>query len=188
MMSDIDEHRRRAIPVRTLVSAAFLLCGAAIASAQAPTPAPTPDSLKIGAHVRGVTSADGVRIEGFFRAAEADSLRIGPCKNCDASPAIPLSSLRYLQVERRRRSIGPGETAAFLMVGSFLGAAAGGLTGAAVAYHQVHKPNCGDLCGLNWLLVPYLGAAGAATGFVVGGVFAATHRESYWVGVHLPAP
>lgn len=186
-MFDVDQRRPRAIPARTLASAALVL-RAALATAQSPTSAPTPDSLKIGAHVRGVTSADGVRIEGFFRAADAASLRIGTCKHCDASPAIPLSSLRYLQVEQRRHTISAGEAAGYLIVGTFLGAAAGGITGAAVAYHQVHQPNCGDLCGLNWLLIPYLGAAGAATGFVAGGGFAVTHHESYWVGVRLPVP
>jgi branched-subunit amino acid ABC-type transport system permease component len=73
------------------------------------------------------------------------------------------------------------------MVGTFLGAIAGGLAGAAIAYHDVHKPNCGDLCGLDWLAVPYLAGGGAAAGFVTGGVLAATHHESYWVGVRLPA-
>src|SRR5262249_51875700 len=75
------------------------------------------------------------------------------------------------------------ETAAYLLSGTFLGAIAGGLTGAAIAYHDTHKPNCGDLCGLDWLAVPYLGAGGAAVGFVAVGVPAATHRASAWVGV-----
>ncbi len=170
--------------VQSIAAGVLVFVGARGAQAQTP---PTPDSLPVGARVRAVTSADGVAIEGFVRAAGADSLRIGACKRCDARPAIPLASLRFLQVEQRRHHITPGERSAYLLTGGLLGAVAGGLTGGAWAYNKVRKPNCVDLCHANWLALPYGAAAGAMAGFIVGGVFVTMHQESYWVGVRLPA-
>jgi hypothetical protein len=157
----------------------LIAVGANTAHAQFPKSPPTPDSLPVGAHVRGVTSSDGAQIEGFFRAADADSLRFGACKRCDPGPAISISSLRFLQVERWRHHMGTGEMVADLGFGAFLRAIAGGAVGWAWAYHEVRQPNCGDLCGLSWLAVPYAGAAGGAVGLVAGGAIGLTHHETY---------
>jgi len=166
-----------------------VLAGASAASGQRPVPTLGPDSLAIGARVRAITSLDSVRIEGFVRAASLDTVRIGECKQCDPGTPIPLSTLRTLEVERRRHKVTVGATIADMGIGALLGVVAGGATGWVWAYYDVHQPNCGDSCGLSWLAVPYLAIAGGAVGLVGGGVVGlSAHHESYWVGVRLPAP
>src|SRR5262249_19076294 len=97
-MSEVRRHGRPAVRTRPFLACAFMILGASVAAAQSPPSSISPDSLPIGARVRGFTSTGGVSIEGFVRGTSADTIRVGECKACDPGTTIPLSTLRYLQV------------------------------------------------------------------------------------------
>lgn len=185
-MSEVRPHSRRVVRARRFVAGAFMILGASGAAAQVPPTPTSPDSLPIGARVRGTVATSGESIEGFVRGASADMVRVGECKRCDPGTAIPLSTLRQLEVERRRHRIEGSRVAVYMGVGLFAGVIAGGAVGGIYALHG-HDPRC-DLCFPSWLAVPALGAVGGATGLVAGGIVGLSYRESYWVGVRLPVP
>ena len=181
-MSEVRPRRR------AVVAAVFIVLGTSVAAGQSPPSSVSPDSLPIGARVRGFTSTGGVSIEGFVRGTSLDTIRVGECKECDPGTTIPLSTLRYLQVERRRHRIEGGRVAVYMGIGLFAGGIAGAAAGGIYAAHETHDPKCGDLCALSALAIPYWGAIGGAAGLVAGGIVGLSHRESYWIGVRLPVP
>jgi hypothetical protein len=93
-----------------------------------------------------------------------------------------------LEVEKRRPNIRAGTTIRDMVFGGFVGAALGAGVRAAWAKYVTSKPDCRDLCGLNWLAVPILGVSGSGAGLVTGGIIGLTRRESYWVRVTIPVP
>jgi hypothetical protein len=187
-MSEVRPQGRLVARVRPFVVGVLVVLGTSVAPGQASPSSISPDSLPIGARVRGFTATGGVSIDGFVRGTSTDTIRVGECKACDPGTTIPLSTLRYLQVERRRHRIEGGRVAVYMGIGLFAGALAGAAAGGIYAVHETHDPKCGDLCGLSVLAVPYWGAIGGAAGVVTGGIVGLSHHESYWVGVRLPVP
>src|SRR5262249_59925378 len=117
------------------------------------------------------TSTGGVSIEGFVRGTSADTIRVGECKACDPGTTIPLSTLRYLQVERRRHRIRGGLMAGDMLGGLFVGTIAGAAAGSIYAFHEghAHPPRCRSLYGACALAIPYWGAIGGPGRLAGGG-------------------
>jgi hypothetical protein len=146
----------------------------------------TPDSFTQGAHVRAVIRSDGTTLDGFVKSVNHDTLLIASCKTCADGVPAPLVTLRDLQLERRRAKNGAGRIAVDMLKGLFYGALVGAGVGGIAAYYETSKPDCRELCGLDWLLVPYVAAIGGASGLVTGGIIGVAQRESYWVRVTIP--
>src|SRR5215831_13887165 len=164
---------------RPFVAGVSIVLGASVAAAQSsPLPSTSPDSLPIGAHVRGFTSTSGASIEGFVRGTSADTIRVGECKRCDPGTPVPLSTLRRLEVERRRYHVEGGRVAGDILGGLFVGTIAGAAAGSIYAFHEGHARNrrCRNLYGACALAVPYWGAIGGAAGLVGGGIIGLSHR------------
>jgi hypothetical protein len=156
------------------------------ARAQRGQPSTPLDSLKTGARVRAISNSGRDTLEAFLRAVHPETLFVSHCRQC-TTPATPIPVGPRLELQAERRRIAPYFIAQDAIVGLFAGAVAGAGVGAVVAYHDTHKPHCGDLCGLDWLIVPVIGMIGGGAGLVTGGILGATvHRESYWIEISLP--
>jgi hypothetical protein len=121
-------------------------------------------ALAPGSKVRIRSQGDAKWRVGRLTGIAPDTIRLQSCDSCSVD-AYPLTSLSAIQVSmgRIRHGLTIGRGAFY---GTFIGLGSGWL------YAWQRTRGCkGDLCGLDYLAVPFFGAGGLVIGSAIGSAF-----------------
>lgn len=142
-----------------------------LATAQAQSPPRV--ALDSGDAVRVLTRWGG-QVEGRLVRWSADRLVLRLTDTgASADTEVPLADVAEVETRVRRRTAGSA------LKGFGIGALAGAAAGAAIA--GASMSNCkGEMCGLAYLAIPFVGAAGSVVGLLVGAVRTTETWDVVW--------
>jgi hypothetical protein len=132
--------------------------------------------IALGSRVRVKPQGETTWHVGRLAGVGADTIRLRSCNSC-AVDVYSLRSLSAVQV-----SVGRSARGNTILKGTLLGLLAGLVSGWIYAELQTSKCRGEDLCGLEYLWVPYLGAGGLVVGTLIGASF----RYDDWRPASIP--
>lgn len=123
-------------------------------------------AVAVGSRIRVQTQGDPTWRVGRLTGIAPDTLRLRSCDSC-AVDIYSLPSLSAIQVSMGRT--GRNTT---VLKGAFLGTLVGLGSGWLYAWQKTRNCKPGDdLCGLEYLAVPFFGAGGLVIGMTIGSFF-----------------
>ncbi|HEX9083778.1 MAG TPA: hypothetical protein VF836_03480 [Gemmatimonadaceae bacterium] len=118
----------------------------------------------LGSKIRVQPQGDTEGRVGRLTGVAPDTVRLRPCESCSVDSYF-LPSLSAVQV-----SVGRKRHGSTIAKGAFFGAVIGLASGMFYGWQKTRGCKPGDdMCGLEYLAVPFLGAGGLAIGAAVGG-------------------